>query len=83
MEEVIGKSKLVNNSLPKHLILNNRKIFDKKAIVNSFNNILSIYLKWSDSSFEELTLSDEEIRTAFFSFRGGKSPGFGQINYDI
>ena len=37
MKEVIGKGKLVNNSLPKHLILNNRNIFDQKTIANSFN----------------------------------------------
>ena len=37
MKEVIGKGKLVNNSLPKHLILNNRNIFDQKNIANSFN----------------------------------------------
>ena len=28
MKEVIGKGKLVNKSLPKHIILNNRNIFD-------------------------------------------------------
>ena len=33
---MIGKGKLVNNSLPK-LILNNRNIFDQKTIANSFN----------------------------------------------
>ena len=37
MKEVIGKGKLVNNSLPKHLILNNGNIFDQKSITNSFN----------------------------------------------
>ena len=37
MKEVIGKGELVNNSLPKHLILNNRNIFDQNTIVNSFN----------------------------------------------
>ena len=37
MKEVIGKGKLVNNSLPKHLILNNRNIFDQKTFANSFN----------------------------------------------
>ena len=36
-KEVIGKGKLVSNSLPKHLILNNRSIFDQKTIANSFN----------------------------------------------
>ena len=37
MKEVIGKDKHVNNSPPKHLILNNRNIFDQKTIANSFN----------------------------------------------
>ena len=101
MKEVIGEDKLVNNSLPKHLILNNRNIFDQKTIANSSNEYsvnvgpklackipptqrsFEIYLKGSDSSFEEVTLSDEEIKTAFFSLKGGKSPGFDEINYDI
>ena len=42
-----------------------------------------MHYKESDSSFEELTLSDEKIKTAFFSLKGGKSPGFHEINYDI
>ena len=101
MKEVIGKDKLVNNSLPKHFIPNNRNIFDQKTIANSFNEYFvnvgpklaceipqsqrsfEMYLKESDSSFEEVTLSDEEIKTAFFSLKGGKSPGFDEINYDI
>ena len=33
----LGKGKLVNNSLPKHLVLSNRNIFDQKTIANSFN----------------------------------------------
>ena len=37
MKEVVGKGKLTNNSLVKHLILNNRNIFDQKTIANSFN----------------------------------------------
>ena len=37
MKEVTGKGKLVYNSLRKHLILNNRDIFDQKTIANSFN----------------------------------------------
>ena len=41
------------------------------------------YLRESNSSFEEVTLSDEEIKTAFFSLKGGKSPGFDDINYHI
>ena len=85
MKEVIGKGKLVNNSLPKHLILSNRNIFDQKTIASSFNEYFAnvgpklacellqsqrsfeMYLKESDGSFEEVTLSDEEIKTAFFS----------------
>ena len=42
-----------------------------------------MYLKESESSFEEVTLSDEEIKTAFSSLNGSKSPGFDEINYDI
>ena len=37
MKEVIGKVKLVSNSLEKHLIFNNSNNFDKKTIANSFN----------------------------------------------
>ena len=101
MKEVIGKGKLVNNSLPKNLILNNRNIFDQKTIASSFNEYFvnvgpklaceipqsqrsfEMYLKESDSSFEEVTLSDEEMKTAFFSLKGGKSSGFDERNYDI
>ena len=42
-----------------------------------------MYLKRFENSFEEVTLSDEEIKTAFFSLNDGKSPGFDEINYDI
>ena len=42
-----------------------------------------MYLKESDSSFEEVILSDEEIKTTFFSLKGSKSPGFDEINCDI
>ena len=101
MKELIGKGKLVNNSLPKYLVLNNRNIFDKKTIANSFNehfvNVGSklacetpqsqrsfeMYLKGSESSFEEITLSDEEIKTAFFSLKSGNRPGLDETNYDI
>ena len=94
MKEMIGKGKVVNNSLPKLLILNNRNIFEQKTIANSFNEYFvnvglkqaceisqsqrsfEMYLKESDSFFEEVTLSDEEIKTAFFALKGGKSPEF-------
>ena len=77
---MIGKGKLVNNSLLKHLILNNRNIFDQKTIAKSYNEYFvnvgpkpaceipqsqrsfEICLKESDSSSEEVTLSDEEIK---------------------
>ena len=42
-----------------------------------------MYLKGSYSSFEEVTLSDEEIKTTSLSSKGGKSPGLDEINYDI
>ena len=34
---MIGKGKIFSNPLPKHLILNNRNIFNQKTIANSFN----------------------------------------------
>ena len=37
MEKLISKGKLLNNSLPKHLILINKNIFSQKTIVNSSN----------------------------------------------
>ena len=98
---MIGKGKLVNNSLPKHFFLNDRIIFDQKTIANSFHECFinfgpklvseipqlqrsfEMYLKGFDSSFEEVNLTDEEIKTAFFCLKGGKSPGFHEINYDI
>ena len=101
MKEVIGKGKLVNNSLPKHIILNNKNTFVQKAIANSFNEYyvnvglklareipqsqrsFEMYLKRSESSFEEVTLSDEDIKIAFLSLKGGKSPGFDEINFGI
>ena len=58
MKEVIDKVKLVNNSLPKHLILKNKNIFDQKTIANSFNEYfvnvgskLAREIPGSDSSF--------------------------------
>ena len=42
MKEMIGKGKLVNNSLPKHLILKNWNIFHEKTIANTSINILSM-----------------------------------------
>ena len=41
-----------------------------------------MYLKGSDSSFEEVTLYDEEIKTAFCSLEGGKSPSFDETDQD-
>ena len=46
MKEVICKGKLVNNILPKHLILNNRNIFDRKTITNSFNEYFVNVSPW-------------------------------------
>ena len=101
MKEGIGKDKIFNNLLPKHLILNNRKVLGQKIIANSFNEYFvnvepklageipqlqrsfEMYLKGSDCFFEEVTLSDEEIKTAFFSLKCDKSPGFHKINYDV
>ena len=74
MKKVIDKVKLVNNSLSKHLILNNKNIFDQKTIANSFNEYfvnvgskLAREIPGSDSSFEEVTLSDTDKKKKHFS----------------
>ena len=89
------------NLLPKHLILNNKNIFDQKTIANSFNEYFvnvgpqlvpeisqsqrsfETYLKGFGNFFEKVILSNEEIKIAFFSLKGGKNPGFDDVNYDI
>ena len=40
MKEVIGKGKFDNNTQPKHLILNNRNMFDQKPLPLALINIL-------------------------------------------
>ena len=74
MKKVIDKVKLVNNSLSKHLILNNKNIFDQKTIANSFNEYfvnvgskLAREIPGSDSSFEEVTLSGTDKKKKHFS----------------
>ena len=42
-----------------------------------------MYLKGSNSFFQEVTLSDKEIKTSCFSLKRGKSPGFDETNYNI
>ena len=42
-----------------------------------------MYLKESESHLEEVTISDEERKTAFFSLKRGTSPGFDEIKYHI
>ena len=42
-----------------------------------------MYFKGSESSFKGVTLSDKEIKTAFFSLNDDISPGFDELNYDI
>ena len=42
-----------------------------------------MYLKESESHLEEVTISDEERKTVFFSLNRGTSPGFDEIKYHI
>ena len=42
-----------------------------------------MYFKGSESSFKGVTLSDEEIKTAFFSLKDDISPSFDELIYDI
>ena len=76
MKEVIGKDKNVKHSLANHLIHDNRNIFDEKTIANCFDEFFvnvgpklacersfEMYVKGSDNSFEEVTLSVEDTKT--------------------
>ena len=47
------------------------------------DHLRCMYLQGFDSTFEEVTLSAEKIKAAFFSLKSGKSPGFDEVNYDI
>ena len=61
MKEVIGKSKLVNDSLPKHLILNNRNVFYQKTIANSSNEyFVSAGPKIANTSVAEIIWNESE-----------------------
>ena len=42
-----------------------------------------MYLKESESHLEEVTISDEERKTVFFTLKRGKSPCFDEIKYHI
>ena len=93
MKEVIGKGKLVNNSLPNisfstigTFLIKRPKYFVSVGLklaceISQPERSFQMYLKESDSSFEEVTLSDEEIKTAFFPLRGGKSPSFDESKF--
>ena len=98
MKEVIGKGKLhslpkhfilnnrnifhqktIANSFNEYFVNVGPKL---ACEIPQLQRSFDMYLKKSDSSFEEVTISYEEIKTAFFSLKGGKSPGFDEINHD-
>ena len=56
---------------------------DRKQQIPRSQRSFEMSLKGSGCSFEEATLSNEEIKPAFFSLRGRKSRGFDEVNYDI
>ena len=93
MKEVIGKNKLVilnnrnifdqktiANNIDEYFVSAGRKLVCK---IPQLQRSFETYFKSCDRSFDKVTLSDKEIKTAFFSIKGGKSPGLGKINYDI
>ena len=67
--------KTIANSFNEYFVTVGLKLaFD--CVSNVIVRLFEMYLKRSDSSFKEITLSDEEIKTKCFSLKGGKSPGF-------
>ena len=45
MKEVIGNKRVANASLPNFITVKNREIFDKKEIVESFDNYFADVVK--------------------------------------
>ena len=101
IKEVIGKTKLKSNILPRRLIINSIETYDKKIIANEFNNYFvnvgpnlasnippsskhfETYLNHNESSLLEGDLTDEELKTAYFSLTNNKSPGYDEISANV
>ena len=69
--------KTIGNSFNKYFVNAGPKLPFK---IPQSQRSFKMYLKGSNSSFEKVVLSDEEIKTAFSSLKGGKSLGFDEIN---
>jgi len=41
IKEITGKFKIKNDNLPRHIVVNNQNIYDKKQIANHFNNFFT------------------------------------------
>ena len=72
MKEVIDKVKLVNNSLPKHLILNNKNIFDHKTIANSFNEYFA-------NVGSKLAREIPQLQRSFEMYHKGSDSSFEEV----
>ena len=60
MKEIIGKSKVVRNNLPKLLRVNNVNIFDKTEIANKFNQF---FVEIGPNLAEKITPSKQSFET--------------------
>ena len=76
----IFDQKTIANSFNEYFVNVGQKLTSE---IPQLQGPFEMYLKGFGSTFEELTLSDEKIKTAFFSLKSGKSPGFDEVNYDI
>ena len=76
MKEVIDKSKLANNSPPKHLIRNNRNIFDQKTIANSFN-------EYFVSVGPKQACETSQSQRSFKMYLKGSDISFGKITLSV
>ena len=101
IKEVIGKTKLTSNILPRRIIINSIETYDKKIIANEFNNYFvnvgpnlasnippsskhfETYLNHNESSLLEGDLTDEELKTAYFSLTNNKSLGYDEISANV
>ena len=68
---------IVKSSKPKQRLYD--KFLKSKSFLKSQRSF-EMHLKGFDSSLEETTLSDEEVKRAYFSLKGGKSPDFDEVS---
>ena len=67
--------------VPKTLFVNVGS--DLASNILQAQKLFETYLNLTDTVFHDVPLSEDEIKTAFFSLKCGKSSGYDDMSYDI